>query len=231
MPLPVFFARPIRFVAALAGGAAVVVGASASAGAHVTVQPEVASAGSYTVLTFAVPHGCDTSSTTDVVIEIPEEILAVTPTVNPNWDVVKLAADGSTADGAPVAQVVYSARTPLPHDLRDTFELSVRLPDDAGQTLAFPVVQGCEEGEAAWVEVAAADADPHDLEYPAPLVEVTEPAADGHGGGVAHEHEEARAAESGTDAMSMAGFGTGVAGVVLGGAALLYARRRTHAGR
>ncbi len=55
-----------------------------------------------------------------------------------------------------VAEIVYTARTPLPHDHRDTFELSLKLPDAAGETLVFPAVQTCEEGESAWVQVTAA---------------------------------------------------------------------------
>ncbi|NED94872.1 YcnI family protein [Phytoactinopolyspora alkaliphila] len=234
MPLSISVIRPVRVGGAVAGATALVVAGPALAGAHVTVNPGEAPAGSYTVLTVAVPHGCETSGTTEVAIEIPEEILAVTPTVHANWDVVRLAANGSPAEaGGSVAQVVYSAHTPLPHDLRDAFELSVRLPDEAGQTLAFPVVQSCEDGQAAWVEIAADDEDPHDLEYPAPLVEITEPVDDGHGAETAagdDTAEEDSSAGSGTEAMTVAGFGTGLAGVVLGGAALVYAHRRTRSG-
>ncbi len=51
--------------------------AAAPASAHVTVTPTVASAGSYTVLTVALSHGCDGSSTTQLDVQIPEEILSV----------------------------------------------------------------------------------------------------------------------------------------------------------
>src|SRR5699024_2436699 len=65
-----------------------IVGMSASAvSAHVTIDDPVQPADSYTVLTVAVPHGCDGSPTTSVRIRMPEEIPAVTPTVNPNWTV------------------------------------------------------------------------------------------------------------------------------------------------
>ena len=51
--------------------AALALGA-APAFAHVTVSPSVATAGSYTVLTVSVPHGCDGSPTTKVSIKIPD---------------------------------------------------------------------------------------------------------------------------------------------------------------
>ena len=61
----------------------------APAGAHVTITPEATAAGSFTVVTVSVPHGCEGSPTTKVAIQIPEDILAVTPTRNPYYDVAK----------------------------------------------------------------------------------------------------------------------------------------------
>lgn len=218
--------RPARLIAGMAGAAALGVAGATTAAAHVGVSPGEAPAGSYAVLTFSVPHGCEGSPTTEIAIEIPEQILAVTPTINPNWDAEKLAADGSPAENGPVAEVVYTAKTPLPSDLRDALELSVRLPDEAGQTLAFPVVQTCEGGETAWDQIAEEGEDPHGLEAPAPLVEVTEPAEE-HGGG----HDDAEAASESDDdtaatVMSIAGLGAGILGLLLGATALWLVRRQ-----
>ena len=55
----------------LAGAA--VVGAGV-ASAHVTVQEDSVVAGEFAVVTIAVPHGCDASSTTAVRIQMPETI-------------------------------------------------------------------------------------------------------------------------------------------------------------
>ncbi|WP_162453341.1 YcnI family protein [Phytoactinopolyspora mesophila] len=234
--------RLARTSGAFAGAAALCLGLPALATAHVTISPDTAEAGSYAVLTASVPHGCSGSGTTEVAIEIPEQIMAVTPTVNPNWEVEQLAADGSPADGEPVTHVVYTAHEPLPNDLRDTFELSVRMPDESGEVLAFPVVQTCEEGESAWVETADEGQDPHELEYPAPLVEVAESVSGGHGAdhGAGADHSagvhdgdvngDASGSDSEMSAANVAGIGTGAAGIVLGGAALLYAHRRTRGG-
>ena len=107
-----------------------------------------------------MPHGCDGSATTKVAIKVPDQVNAVTPTVNPNWDVQKvlvpLTPPVTDSHGNQITervdQVVYTAKTPLPADLRDALVLSLQIPDVAGQTLTFPVVQTCEVGETAWIE-------------------------------------------------------------------------------
>src|SRR5699024_6135958 len=66
--------------ATLAGAAALVVAGAVDASAHVSFTDSVGTAGAYEVLTLSVPHGCDTAPTTEVSIQIPEGINAVTPT-------------------------------------------------------------------------------------------------------------------------------------------------------
>ncbi|KJC63554.1 YcnI family protein [Agreia bicolorata] len=157
-----------------------------SASAHVSVTPAATAAGSYTVLTFAVPHGCDGSATTSITIDVPETIPSVTPTINPNWDVSKVMAPLATpttnakgvATAERVGQVVYTAKTPLADGYRDTFALSLQLPTDAaGTTLKFPVLQTCETGSTNWNEVPAAGADEDSVEHPAPSITVTDAVA------------------------------------------------------
>ena len=167
-----------------------VVGAPLAASAHVSVTPSSAPAGQTAQLTFSVGHGCDGSATTALAFTIPEEIVAVTPTVNPNWDVTKtnvnLAEPITDAHGNSLVQrvgeVVYIAKQPLADGYRDTVTLQLTLPEDAaGTTLAFPVVQSCEVGETAWSEIAADGQDPHELDSPAPTVTVTDAAASDSG--------------------------------------------------
>lgn len=174
---------------------------AAPASAHVTVSPSVTSAGAYTVLTFSVPHGCDGSGTAAVSIQIPEQIMSVTPTVNPNWTVEKVMAelDPPVTDGhgneitERVAEVVYTTAEPLPDGLRDAFQLSLQLPDAAGETLMFPTVQTCEEGETAWVqEVVDGQPEP---DHPAPAFEVTPATGDGDVGDSDGADAEADGAE------------------------------------
>src|SRR5918997_1244424 len=97
---------------------AVVLGLAAPAGAHVTITASTTAAGAFTVLTVSVPHGCDGSATTEVTVQIPEGINAVTPTRNALWEVEKqteqLDPPVTDAHGNEiserVATVTYTAR-------------------------------------------------------------------------------------------------------------------------
>ncbi|MFV2021765.1 YcnI family protein [Micromonospora sp. LOL_023] len=227
-------------VAALAGG--VVLLATAPAAAHVTITPTVTAADSYTVLTVSVPHGCDGSSTTKVAIQIPDLINAVTPTINQGWTVEKVMAelDPPITDGhgneltERVAEVVYTAKTPLPEGHRDVFELSLKLPDAAGEELIFPAIQTCEQGEAAWAQVPEAGQDSHELDYPAPAFVVTAATEDGdHGSGEGSDDGdsgEATTASSTTESgpnslLGWIGLIFGLLGFIAGALALQRTRK------
>jgi uncharacterized protein YcnI len=163
-----------------AGVIALVVAGPASA--HVTVSASSTAAGSYSVLTFQVPHGCDGSATTKLSIKLPDDVVEATPTRNPFYDVEKVTKKLDTPitaeDGDQITekvdQIVYTAKTPLPDGERDAFEVELQIPEgDAGKTLVFPAVQTCEKGETAWTEVPAEGAAEDSVEHPAPAFEVT----------------------------------------------------------
>lgn len=231
----------------LAAAGLVVATAAAPASAHVTVTPDTTAAGSYAVLTFSVGHGCEGSPTTAIEIALPEQVLQVTPTLNPSWTVKKVSEqlDEPVTDAhgnevtERVAQVVYTARKPLADGYRDTFELSLQLPDAEGDTLTFPVVQKCVQGETGWVETPAEGQDPEELERPAPALTVT--AADeagGHGAETATDEEatdsdgavtsaDAEESDDSGNGLAVAGLVAGIAGVVVGGAALARSGRKS----
>ena len=206
---------------------AVVLGA-APASAHVTITASTTAAGAFTVLTVSVPHGCEGSPTTEVTIQIPEAINAVTPTRNPLWEVDKqvqqLDPPVTDAHGNEITErvvtVTYTATTPLPDGYRDAFELSLQLPETEGTTLVFPTIQTCEEGESAWIEVPEDGQSADDLELPAPSVTITAAEGDTHG-----SEEPAEAPEDGRD-LGAWGLGAGVLGVLVGAFAVIQARRR-----
>ena len=232
--------------------AAVGVGVFAVAGvasAHVSIEQSEVRAGAYELVTVSVPHGCDGSPTTEVRIQMPESIVAVTPTVNPNWDVEKvmLALDEPITDshGAEiterVSEVVYTAKTPLLDGFRDAFTLSLRVPDDASGTLYFPTVQTCEEGESGWIEIPAEGQDPEELELPSPAVAVVSASgeSDGHGESAAETtgttevaatddgDDEAATDDSGDDSSNGLAIAALVVGVLgLGTGAVAIARTR-----
>ncbi|PTT61438.1 YcnI family copper-binding membrane protein [Arthrobacter sp. HMWF013] len=227
-----FLRRTLTAAAASGGAAVLILTAAAGASAHVGVAPDKTAANSYALLTFGIPHGCEESGTTKVAITLPAELNDAQPTVNPNWSVEKvteqLAEPKKLADGTSItkrtSQIVYTAKTPLDHELRDALVLSVKLPDTAGSTLYFPTLQTCETGQTDWSEIAKDGQDPHSLKAPAPSITVTAAAGtDGHGAATdtpAHSTEQAAAVTgSGADARSWAGLAAGLGGLALGGAA------------
>ena len=213
---------------------AIVLGLAAPASAHVTISASTTAAGAFTVLTVSVPHGCDGSSTTEVAIQIPEQINAVTPTRNPLWEVDKqveqLDPPVTDAHGNEiterVATVTYTANTPLPEGYRDAFELSLQLPDQEGETLVFPTIQTCEQGESAWIEVPEDGQDPEELELPAPSVTVTASDGDAHAAEETPAVQEAEPVDDDGNSLAAWALGAGILGILLGGAALVQARRR-----
>lgn len=224
--------RPSARVLAVGGvaGLALVFAAPLAASAHVGVTPDTTAAGSYANLTFAVPHGCDGSPTTEIRITIPESVITVTPTVNPNWDVAEVPSE---SDPDYTSAVVYTAKTPLADGLRDTFTLSVPLPSgEAGDVLEFPVLQTCEVGSTEWdQETVAGEEEP---EHPAPAIVLTAAEADG---GHGHGAMESTGADDGTTSADSAdpavgtAIGLGAAGLVVGIAGVVLAlwalRRRS----
>ena len=226
-----------RLGAPLVAAAAVTLVAAAPASAHVTVSPSDATAGAFTVLTVSVPHGCDGSPTTRIEMQIPEQILEVTPTRNPFYEVetkvTELDEPVTDGDGNEVTErissVVYTADEPLPDGMRDTFELSFQVPDVAGETLNFPTVQTCAKGETAWIEVPEEGQDAEELESPAPAFEVL-PAEDSGAEATATSDDSVQEASAettadGSDVLSWVALGVGALGLVVGGTALARSRK------
>jgi uncharacterized protein YcnI len=181
--------RPRTLVLGSVAGLALAVGAPLAASAHVHVDPGTASAGSTETLTFAFSHGCDGSPTAALAIDIPEGVGNATPIVQGGWTIDREAA----ADGVPT-RVVFTADAPIDDGLKATVSMDVLFDESAaGTSLAFPVTQICVTGETAWTQVAEDGEDAHDLEAPAPVVEVGDPVDEAESD--AHGHDETAAAD------------------------------------
>jgi uncharacterized protein YcnI len=171
-PLPkLFLFRPL-----LIGALAL---ATCAAGAHVTLDYQVAVAGTSYKAAFRVGHGCGESATRQLVVDVPAGVRGAHPMPKPGWRLdVERAAE--------VSRVTWTAKTredALPSAHYDEFVLVAQVPAQPGP-IYWPVRQVCEEGRADWIEVPQPGQKFSDLKSPAAMLELL-PAA---GTGGAHMH-------------------------------------------
>lgn len=164
----------------------------APAHAHVTLEYQVAPAGSSYKASFKVGHGCGTSPTRQIVVDIPAGVRGARPMPKAGWALEvqrdKLATPYSSHGRSvteDVVRITWTAKTRddmLPNAHYDEFVLVGQMPAQAG-TLYWPVRQICEEGRTDWVEVPQAGQKFSDLKFPAAALEIL-PA----GGDAGHNH-------------------------------------------
>lgn len=174
----------LRAAAIAAASALVLVGATTSASAHVTVSSPDAKPGGYAKLVFRVPSESDTTSTTKLVVSLPSDhpFASVGAQVKAGWKVEKteqkLAAPVKVGDVTLTKAITTVTWTSVPGTVGvppndfDEFALSVgRLPEGV-DSLSFPAVQTYSDGEVVkWVELAKDGADKP--EHPAPALKLT----------------------------------------------------------
>lgn len=199
--------------------------APATAGAHISISPPGAPAGSYAHLELSIPHGCDGSPTTRIAVKIPDDVPSVIPQRSPFWQVETKEgpkqAEGQHGEKSAqgVTEVVWTAREPLPDHELDVLGMTVALPDAAGETLWFPVIQTCAKGQNRWIQIPAEGEDAHDLSDPAPGIELTAAKGHGHEAGAHEDRDQEGSADDDEDSGSTSGLS--VAALVLGALALL----------
>ena len=205
--------------------------AAPAATAHVTANPSTAAAGSVTKIQFQVGHGCEESPTTSVAVRIPAGVGNVKPEVEPGWKIsVKegtlpepVEVFGETVTEG-VTEVTWSGGSLAPDQFTD-FGISMLLPNNAGETAYFPVVQRCPQGVHRWITIPVeGQAEPDE---PAPGVELTGADTDEPLG---ISEPEVRTVEEGDDTEDRAtlALGLGAAGLLagLGGLVMGFRRRR-----
>jgi uncharacterized protein len=155
---------------------AVALAAPAAAEAHVTVQPDTATAGAFTVESIRVPNERDDASTVKVDVQLPPGFIEALYQPKPGWTVTvakqKLAKPVQTDDG-PVSEEVRritftghgSQGRIAPGQFTD-FPLSVQIPGKPGDKLTFKALQTYSDGQVVrWIGAAGSDT-------PAPVVSV-----------------------------------------------------------
>ena len=228
--------RALRIPAVLALAAAAVLMPASAASAHVGIDITEAEAGGYTFATFRVPHGCEGSPTTKIKIQIPDGVVGVKPEAVPGWkvDILNGPITPYESEGTTISEGVQEVTWtggPLPDAQVAQFGMSLKMPDEPGETVYFKVIQTCEQGETAWIELPAEGAT-EEPEHPAPaikLIAASDDEAAAEGETPAGSDDEAAVAQPGavddddTDPLTFVALGSGVLGIVIG--ALAFRRR------
>ena len=186
---------------------ALALGLAAPAAAHITADPGEAPADGFATVGFQVPHGCEDSPTTRLRIKIPPSVPSVTPGRNAFWDLAtkegrkdKVELHGETITKG-VSEVIYTAKQPLPPHQLDVLPISLKLPaGKAGDSVYFPTIQQCAEGETAWIQIPAEGESGEELESPAPAVVLTAGQGEHGASGTDEAQPEEASAEGEEDA-------------------------------
>ena len=215
----------LRSILALVAVAALAL--PAAAGAHVTLQPNEAAAGSFTVLDVRVPNETEDANTTKVDVQFPPGFAEASYQPVPGWSVnvvkEKLAKPVQTDDGPVtegVHEIIWSGGKIAPGEFMD-FPLSVQIPGKAGDELTFKALQTYDDGEVVrWIGAP-------ESEHPAPQVSVT--AEESAGPASANEESGEPSSSDDSDGASkglgIAALIVGALGLLAGGAALVRSRR------
>jgi uncharacterized protein YcnI len=119
---------------------------AATAQAHVTLEVPQAPAGSSFRAVFRIGHGCAGSATNLLSVRIPAGFRGAKPMPKPGWTVA------ITRNADTVSEITWRASSReawIEDAYYDEFVLRVQLPEQPGAQV-FPVVQGCEKGQAEW---------------------------------------------------------------------------------
>lgn len=224
--------------AALAAGGAVALGVVVAAGAaaHVTIRPDVDTAGSYAKITVRVPNESDTAGTVQVRLDLPADTPIPSVRVQPHagWTAELTTTQfpepvqvGDRTLEEAVTAVTWTADPGVrigPGEF-DEFAISVGPLPEAG-TYFLPATQTYDDGEVvAWAEETVEGKE--EPERPAPSLEVVEATGDdGHGGAPAAENvsdegdDSAPATAGSADSTDDLARGVGIGGLVVGAAGL-----------
>ncbi len=198
----------------------------AAASAHVTLQPEEAAAGSFTVLDVRVPNETEDANATKVDVQFPPGFAEASYQPVPGWSVKvikeKLAKPVQTDDGPVtegVHEIIWSGGKIAPGEFMD-FPLSVQIPDKAGTALTFKALQTYDNGEVVrWIGAP-------ESEHPAPEVTVTAEEGGAHtAASGAPSDSSSGDSDSASKGLGIAALIVGALGLLAGGAALARSRR------
>jgi uncharacterized protein YcnI len=205
---------------------AIVIATAVPAWAHVTVQPQEATTGSFARFVVRVPNERDDAATVKVEVRFPDTVTNASFQPKDGWTravTMKTLDEPVEVFGEPVTEVIdtvtWTGGRIEPGEF-DEFGFSVRTPEEPG-TLVFSAIQTYSSGEEVrWVGEA-------DGEQPAARVQIVAAAEDAES--ESEPEDSAEAPDEGEDGDSAGGgvpLALGGLGTVLGAAALAVALRR-----
>lgn len=175
--------------------------AAAPAAAHVTLEQREAKPGTSYKAVFKVPHGCGSSPTQAIRVEIPEGFVNVKPMPKPGWTLATKTAAYATSYSVyghtlteGVKEITWSEGN-LPDAHYDEFVAAGFVGKNVKPgPLYFKVTQTCAEGERAWVEIPDGSAG-QKLASPASVLTIVDAGASAGGHDHHHHHHHDGAAK------------------------------------
>ncbi len=159
--------------------------ASTSLLAHPVFENSQVSAGVVFKAELMITHGCGNSPTVKVIVDVPEDVLKITPQIKDGWSIETKESKLDTPREVfgmtrtkYTSQIIWSGGS-VPVDFFDVFSFIVIPPANAA-TLYFPTIQVCEEGEDRYTTIPDAENAGEHIPGGAPSVLVVE-VADGGG--------------------------------------------------
>jgi periplasmic copper chaperone A len=224
----------VRAGVGVAVTALAVLGFAAPASAHVTVNPNTASQGGYTKVSFRVPNETDSADTNKLEVTMPEGHPLASVSLKPvaGWTAVaektKLTTPIKSDDGditEAITKITWTADATAvikPGQFQE-FDVSLGpLPTDADQ-LEFKALQYYSDGTIVrWIdESAPGGAEP---EHPAPVLKLTKASKDGTA--TTNDTTTGKTTPTAEDSKDSSGNGLGVgfgiAGLVVGAIGLAF---------
>lgn len=218
------FITTSRALTAVIAGAVLALAAPLAASAHVTVNPDQAEPGSYSLLTFRVPNESETAGTTALTVALPSDTPFASVSVEP--------VDGWTAtigrgtlpepveqNGTEITEAATSitwqadAGTQIDPGEFQRFAISVGPVPEVG-SITLAATQTYSDGEVVeWADAAEG-------EHPAPVLYVTDAPAGDHHGGAADDDDADTASVTATTESNDDGLARGLSIGALAAASL-----------
>jgi uncharacterized protein YcnI len=226
--------RSLTRMAVVAGAVgALTLAVAAPASAHVTVNPNTATQGGYTKVTFRVPNETTNADTTKLEVNLPTDAPVASVSLKPvsGWTAVaqksKLATPIKSHDTEiteAVSRITWTAQSGAVIKPGQFQEFDVSLgPLPAANQMIFKALQTYSDGTVVrWIDEPAADGS--EVDHPAPVLKLTPAAAAATAPAAAGPATDTSDDSDSTGiVLGIVGIGLGLAGLVLG----LLAYRRS----